>query len=70
MKLGISMPSSSRINKALDVKEDMGIGEWNLNYAKKELEKKGFEIIKFIENFPKLRFYDIEALIYYLKAVP
>ena len=29
-----------------------------------------FKLIKSFEEFPRLRFYDIGALIYYLKAVP
>ncbi len=58
------------INRALGVKVDMGLGTWNLDFAKQQLKKNRFKLIKSFEEFPKLRFYDIGALIYYLKAVP
>ena len=58
------------INRALGVKEDMGLGTWKLDFAKQQLKKDRFKLIKSFEEFPKLRFYDMGALIYYLKAVP
>ncbi len=58
------------INQALGAKEDMDLGKWDLNVAKNDLIKSDFKIVKSFEQFPELRFYDIGALIYYLKAVP
>lgn len=58
-----------KINRALNVEEDMGLGEWHLKNAVDSLKKKGFKIITSYEEFPDLRFYDIGALIYYLKVV-
>ncbi|MGM0411125.1 MAG: methyltransferase domain-containing protein [Bacillota bacterium] len=58
------------LNKLLGANEDFGMPKWNLNYAVNELKKEGFTIIEEKEDFPKLRFFDIGAVIYYLKAVP
>lgn len=66
----VGSENCSGINRALGVKEDMGLGTWNLDFAKQQLKKNRFKLIKSFEEFPKLRFYDIGALIYYLKAVP
>lgn len=43
---------------------------WNLAYAVEKLEKEGFTITEKDEAFPFLRFYDVGAIIYYLKAIP
>ena len=45
-------------------------GQWNVTYASKELEKQGFLIIDQKEAFPMTRFYDVGAIVYYLKAIP
>ena len=58
------------INRALNTKEDMGLGDWYLKNAVQNLKDIGFEIIDSYQEYPDLRFYDIGALIYYLKAVP
>jgi len=44
--------------------------QWNLNKACNELLDYDFKIIKQREGITKSRFYDIGALIYYLKAIP
>lgn len=44
--------------------------EWNLDQAVQKLSKYEFEIIKAKEDKVKTRFYDIGAIIYYLKAIP
>ena len=45
---------------------------WTLDYAVQELERETPElrIIERKENFPVVRFYDIGAILYFLKAVP
>lgn len=58
------------LNKILGCNEDFGMNEWNLDYAVLELEKEGLEVIEKDEDFPKLRFFDIGAVVFYLKAVP
>ncbi|WP_366597120.1 class I SAM-dependent methyltransferase [Bacillus pumilus] len=44
--------------------------DWNLKLALKEIQENHFKILKSAEEFPILRFYDIGALVYYLKAIP
>lgn len=43
---------------------------WNLDKAVSELQDENFIILKQIEDITKTRFYDIGAIIYYLKAIP
>ncbi|MHA2280839.1 MAG: class I SAM-dependent methyltransferase [Promethearchaeota archaeon] len=45
-------------------------GEWNLEYAKNELEAAGFEIIEGMEDITTTRIFDVGAIVYYLKAIP
>lgn len=58
------------LNKALGAPEDFGYLHWNLEYAVENLKRAGFLIIEAKEDFPLNRFYDLGALLYYLKAVP
>ena len=52
--------------------EPYSYAHWTLNYAVQELERETPElrIIEQKENFPLVRFYDVGAVVYYLKAVP
>ncbi|UYY91786.1 class I SAM-dependent methyltransferase [Bacillus cereus] len=43
---------------------------WSLEAACSELEENGFTILDSKEEFPFQRFYDIGAIVYYLKAIP
>ena len=43
---------------------------WSLEAAYSELEENGFTILDAKEEFPFQRFYDIGAIVYYLKAIP
>ena len=43
---------------------------WTLDYAMEELRAAGLQVVDGQESFPATRFYDIGALIFYLKAVP
>ena len=43
---------------------------WTLDYAVNELQAAGWQIVEQQEAFPNMRFYDIGALVYYLKAIP
>ncbi|UFU00845.1 class I SAM-dependent methyltransferase [Radiobacillus kanasensis] len=58
------------INTCLGAPINPEYSHWNLDYAINELENAGFEIVHKSEYFPKQRFYDIGALLYYLKAIP
>jgi hypothetical protein len=43
---------------------------FTLAYAAKGIGETGFQIIQQQEAFPLVRFYDIGAVVYYLKAIP
>lgn len=60
----------SRINECLGVPINKHFSNWNLNRALDEMIKSGFNIVFSKEEFPVQRFYDVGALIYYLKAIP
>lgn len=44
--------------------------DWKLEYVVKELTEAGFKIIEQKEDIVKTRFYDIGAIVFYLKAIP
>ena len=44
--------------------------EWNMERAKKELERSNFQVVERYENITSTRIYDIGAIIFYLKAIP
>jgi SAM-dependent methyltransferase len=44
--------------------------DWTVDIAATQLEKAGFLISIKEEEFPEYRFYDIGAVVYYLKAIP
>lgn len=43
--------------------------EWTLDQAREQLEEAGFENFTQFEEFPRTRFYDIGAVIFYLRAI-
>lgn len=57
------------LNKRLEAPLNKYSGRWNLANAVDQLESAGFEITYQDEAFPYTRFYDIGAVIYYLKYV-
>src|SRR5699024_3364163 len=58
------------INEAFGVDINSAFGDWNLTTALAELDMQHFEVISSNEEYPVQRFYDVGALVYYLKAVP
>ncbi|MDA1475601.1 methyltransferase domain-containing protein [Bacillus changyiensis] len=58
------------INKALNASVNKEFENWNLTTALQELKMNKFEILYSHEEFPIQRFYDVGALVYYLKAIP
>jgi ubiquinone/menaquinone biosynthesis C-methylase UbiE len=44
--------------------------KWNLDVAVRELKEAGWEIIEQREEFFPSRYYDVGAIVYYLKAIP
>ena len=58
-----------RLNELLQEQVDHKFMAWNLTEAVRQLEEAGFEIIEQREEFPESVFYDIGAVVYYLKAI-
>lgn len=58
-----------KLNELFGVDIDSSLEPWNLSTAVEELEAAGMEILEQQESFPMLRFYDVGAIVYYLKAV-
>ncbi|MBS4202236.1 methyltransferase domain-containing protein [Bacillus sp. FJAT-49732] len=58
------------INDALGLPYNEEFIDWNLAKAASDLEDNGFKILESREEFPIQRFFDIGALVYYLKAIP
>ena len=56
------------------VNRDLGVprspDSWSLDVAVGALENSGFEILNAFEEFPKIEFHDIGALVFYLRAIP
>lgn len=61
--------NDKEINEILGAKKSEFI-DWNLEKAVGQLETAGFKILEGKEDLVKTRFYDIGAIVYYLKAVP
>lgn len=59
-----------QINEKLGVPLNEEFAHWNMNIALEEITENNFKIIYSKEEFPVQRFYDIGALVYYLKAIP
>jgi SAM-dependent methyltransferase len=58
-----------RIRKMLGAEEFLP-PRWNLRFASRQLRRAGFRIDFEREEYPSRRFYDVGAIVYYLKAVP
>lgn len=58
------------INKALGAPVNKNYLNWNLAKAVGDLKTNQFDIVYRNEEYPIQRFYDIGALVYYLKAIP
>ncbi|MDX8367348.1 methyltransferase domain-containing protein [Cytobacillus sp. IB215665] len=58
------------INEALGSSINNEFKDWNLTTAMSDLVNNNFEILYCKEEFPTQRFFDIGALVYYLKAIP
>jgi len=63
--LGYTPPQEHRVHPDAD---DRAV--WNLAYAVRELEADGWQIREQQEAFYPTRYYDVGAIVYYLKAVP
>lgn len=59
-----------RLNELLQENPLHPYAFWTLAYAQSELEAAGFKILRAKEEFPETCFYDVGAVVYYLKAIP
>ena len=57
-------------NQALGASAGQNWPHWRLPYAVNELEDAGFEMLEQAEDRPVTHFYDVGAIVYYLKAIP
>ena len=62
--------NDAEINECLGVPINDEFSNWTLEAAVKELTDHSFEVTFSKEEFPIERFYDVGALVYYLKAIP
>lgn len=58
-----------RFNEILQEKVEFIYSYWTLDYAVNELVQSGFEIIDRREDFPEIAFYDIGAIVFFLKII-
>ncbi|CAG8552177.1 4821_t:CDS:2 [Diversispora eburnea] len=58
------------INRLLGAPEHLGYREWHCEQGCSELEAAGLTILKKDEAFIETKFYDVGAIVYYLKAMP
>ncbi len=59
-----------RLNEVLQATSTFDYTQWILACALQEVEASGLQVVRQQEEFPKLSFYDIGAVVYYLKAIP
>lgn len=57
------------LNTLLEANE-FQFANWTLNYAVQQLQDVGWHIVEQKEDHPIMRFFDIGAIVYYLKAIP
>ncbi|EJR64051.1 hypothetical protein IIO_01950 [Bacillus cereus VD115] len=60
----------AELNKQFGTPLNSEFASWSLETACNELKENGFTILDANEEFPLQRFYDIGAIVYYLKAIP
>lgn len=58
------------LNRMLGAPDYDEFAHWDLDYAVQDVEEAGLPVIERQEAFPVARFFDIGAVVYYLKAVP
>jgi len=59
-----------RLNELLQDRVEFEFAYWNLRYAIPQLEDAGHQVVVQQEEFPEAIFYDIGAVVYYLRAIP
>jgi len=61
--------NNQRLNELLQDPVTLTHAHWNLAYALQWLRQAGFQILEQYEEFPETTFFDIGAVVYYLKAI-
>lgn len=61
--------NDNRINEFLQAPVNEAFVHWNLDFAAEELRQANFQIIDAREEYPVTRFYDVGAVVYYLRMV-
>ena len=60
----------AELNEQFNAPLNNEFASWSLETACSKLKENGFTILEAKEEFPFQRFYDIGAIVYYLKAIP
>ncbi|WP_377865207.1 class I SAM-dependent methyltransferase [Bacillus sp. R86525] len=60
----------AELNEQFGTPLNSEFSSWSLKMACNELKENGFTILEAKEEFPLQRFYDVGAVVYYLKAIP
>ena len=60
----------AELNEQFNAPLNNEFASWSLEAACNELHENGFTILEAKEAFPFQRFYDVGAILYYLKAIP
>lgn len=61
--------NDNRINEFLQAPVNEAFAHWNLDFAAEELRQANFQVIDAREEYPVTRFYDVGAVVYYLRMV-
>ena len=61
--------NDNHINEFLQAPVNEAFAHWNLDFAADELRQANFQIIDAREEYPVTRFYDVGAVVYYLRMV-
>lgn len=73
---GIFFTQQAGGSDCFEINERFGVplieefAEWKLDIAVREVQEHRFKVVKQAEQFLSQRFYDVGALVYYLKAIP
>ena len=61
--------NDNRINEFLQAPVNEAFAHWNLDFAAEELRQTNFQVVDACEEYPVTRFYDVGAVVYYLRMV-
>ena len=61
--------NGNRLNEFLQAPANDAFAHWNLDFAAEELRQANFRVMDAREEYPVTRFYDVGAVVYYLRMV-